>query len=44
MQRLGELLGGILREGDVVVLTGDAGAGKTQLWGVARGMSIRDVV
>ena len=45
MQRLGELLGGILREGDVVVLTGDLGAGKTQLTkGVARGMGIRDVV
>ncbi len=37
--RLGELLGGLLRPGDVVVLTGDLGAGKTCLTaGVARGL------
>lgn len=37
--RLGELLGELLQEGDVVVLNGDLGAGKTCLTaGVARGL------
>lgn len=45
MQLLGELLGSVLRERDVLVLTGDLGAGKTQLTkGVARGMGVREVV
>ena len=42
---LGRLLGGLLREGDVLVLTGDLGAGKTQLTkGIAEGMGATDDV
>ena len=38
---LGRGLGGLLREGDVLVLTGDLGAGKTQLTkGIAAGMGV----
>ncbi len=38
---LGRALGGLLREGDVLVLTGDLGAGKTQLTkGIAAGMGV----
>ena len=38
---MGEALGRVLREGDVLVLTGDLGAGKTQLTkGIARGMGV----
>ena len=38
---LGRTLGSLLREDDVLVLTGDLGAGKTQLTkGIARGMGI----
>lgn len=38
-QRLGELCGGLLMAGDVLVLTGDLGAGKTRFTsGVARGL------
>jgi len=44
-QALGERLGGLLGEGDVLVLTGDLGAGKTQLTkGIARGLGVRDDV
>ncbi|MBP3893237.1 MAG: tRNA (adenosine(37)-N6)-threonylcarbamoyltransferase complex ATPase subunit type 1 TsaE [Atopobiaceae bacterium] len=42
---LGERLGRLLRAGDTLVLTGDLGAGKTQLTkGIARGMGIEDDV
>ncbi|MBP3884320.1 MAG: tRNA (adenosine(37)-N6)-threonylcarbamoyltransferase complex ATPase subunit type 1 TsaE [Olsenella sp.] len=42
---LGRVLGGVLSEGDVLVLTGDLGAGKTQLTkGIAQGMGIADDV
>lgn len=42
---LGEALGRLVRAGDVLVLTGDLGAGKTQLTkGIARGMGIADDV
>ena len=38
---LGERLGALLRAGDVLVLTGDLGAGKTQLTkGIAAGMGV----
>lgn len=41
----GERLGHLLRAGDVLVLTGDLGAGKTQLTkGIARGMGVTDDV
>lgn len=42
---LGERLGALLQPGDVLVLTGDLGAGKTQLTkGIAAGMRIADDV
>lgn len=42
---LGTTLGRLLRAGDVLVLTGDLGAGKTQLTkGIASGMGVRDDV
>lgn len=42
---LGRRLGALLREGDVLVLTGDLGAGKTQLTkGIAAGMGVEDDV
>lgn len=42
---LGRTLGSLLREGDVLILTGDLGAGKTQLTkGIAAGMGIDDDV
>ena len=42
---LGERLGRTLRSGDVLVLTGDLGAGKTQLTkGIAAGMGVTDDV
>jgi len=38
---MGRRLGGLLRAGDVLVLTGDLGAGKTQLTkGIAQGMGV----
>lgn len=40
--RFGELLGNILRQGDIVILTGDLGAGKTTLTrGIGQGMNVR---
>ncbi len=45
MRYLGELLGSLLQSGDVVVLTGSLGAGKTQLAkGVAQGLGVREDV
>lgn len=42
---LGERLGSLLREGDILVLTGDLGAGKTQLTkGIAAAMGVDDDV
>ena len=42
---LGERLGRVLAPGDVLVLTGDLGAGKTQLTkGIAAGMGVTDDV
>lgn len=42
---LGERLGALLAEGDVIVLTGDLGAGKTQLTkGIARALGVADDV
>lgn len=42
---LGRRLGKLLDEGDVLVLTGDLGAGKTQLTkGIAAGMGVEDDV
>ncbi|MBQ9005455.1 MAG: tRNA (adenosine(37)-N6)-threonylcarbamoyltransferase complex ATPase subunit type 1 TsaE [Atopobiaceae bacterium] len=42
---LGQRLGALLREGDVLVLTGDLGAGKTQLTkGIAAAMGVEDDV
>ncbi len=42
---LGRRLGSVLQAGDVLVLTGDLGAGKTQLTkGIAAGMGVEDDV
>lgn len=44
-QDLGVCLAQVLRPSDVIVLTGDLGAGKTQLTkGVAKGLGIRDEI
>ncbi|MGO0574889.1 tRNA (adenosine(37)-N6)-threonylcarbamoyltransferase complex ATPase subunit type 1 TsaE [Ornithinimicrobium panacihumi] len=41
-RQLGEQLGSLLRAGDLVLLTGDLGAGKTTLTqGLARGLGVR---
>jgi tRNA threonylcarbamoyladenosine biosynthesis protein TsaE len=40
-QRLGEALGGLLRPGDVLALTGELGAGKTTfIQGLAKGLGV----
>jgi tRNA threonylcarbamoyladenosine biosynthesis protein TsaE len=45
MQALGELLATVLRAGDLVVLTGPLGSGKTTLaQGVGRGLRVRGTV
>lgn len=45
MQFLGESIAAIARGGDVLILTGDLGAGKTTFaQGVARGLGIADLV
>ncbi|GAA1929030.1 hypothetical protein GCM10009775_21340 [Microbacterium aoyamense] len=45
MEALGERIGGMLRPGDVVVLTGALGAGKTTLTrGIAAGLGVRGPV
>lgn len=42
---VGEILGGLLAPGDVVLLHGDLGAGKTTLTqGIARGLAVTDFV
>ncbi|MFB4313540.1 tRNA (adenosine(37)-N6)-threonylcarbamoyltransferase complex ATPase subunit type 1 TsaE [Actinomadura sp. 21ATH] len=42
MRRLGERLGGLLRAGDLLVLTGELGAGKTTLTqGIGEGLKVR---
>jgi tRNA threonylcarbamoyladenosine biosynthesis protein TsaE len=42
MHQLGERLAGLLRAGDLVLLTGDLGAGKTTLTqGLGRGLGVR---
>ena len=42
---LGQILGKLLQAGDVLVLTGDLGAGKTQFTkGIAAGMGVKDDV
>lgn len=45
LQTMGELLGSLLKGGDVLVLSGGLGAGKTTFTqGIARGMSIKTPV
>jgi tRNA threonylcarbamoyladenosine biosynthesis protein TsaE len=44
-KNFGEIVGTLLKPGDVLVLTGDLGAGKTQFTkGVAQGMGVKDEV
>jgi len=44
-RRLGECLGGLLRAGDVLLLSGELGAGKSVLArGIARGMGVKGAV
>ena len=45
MRQLGERLAAVLRAGDLVVLTGSLGAGKTTLaQGIGRGLGVRGAV
>lgn len=44
-RRLGERIGRMLRAGDVILLSGDLGAGKTVFaQGIGRGMGVRDPI
>jgi tRNA threonylcarbamoyladenosine biosynthesis protein TsaE len=44
-RRIGERIGRLLREGDVVVLSGELGAGKTVLaQGIGRGMGVEEPI
>ncbi len=44
-QRLGELLGGLLAPGDLILLQGDLGAGKTALTqGIGRGLGVQGTI
>jgi tRNA threonylcarbamoyladenosine biosynthesis protein TsaE len=44
-RRIGERIGKLLRAGDVVLLSGDLGAGKTVLaQGIGRGLGVRDPI
>ncbi|NLO90042.1 MAG: tRNA (adenosine(37)-N6)-threonylcarbamoyltransferase complex ATPase subunit type 1 TsaE [Clostridia bacterium] len=45
MRQLGELIGGLLKEGSIVCLAGDLGSGKTVLaGGIAKGLGINEHV
>lgn len=44
-RHIGERLAGVLRPGDVILLLGDLGAGKSELTrGIAKGLGVTDVV
>lgn len=44
-QELAEKIGGSLKEGDIILLTGDLGAGKTSFTiGLAKGLGIKELV
>ena len=45
MKQLGEILGGLLKKGNIVCLTGDLGSGKTVLaGGIAKGLGVNEHV